>query len=42
MGWGVVEETEQQNMLITQTVMLSFLNLRRFENVHNKKFNTHQ
>lgn len=37
----MVEETEQQNA-DNHTVMLFFLNLNRFENIHNKKFNNHQ
>lgn len=36
----MVEETEQQNA-DSHTVMLFFLNLNRFENIHNKKFNHH-
>ena len=37
----MVEETEWQNA-DNHTVMLFLLNLNRFENIHNKKFNNHQ
>ena len=38
----MVEETEEQKNAGDHTVMLFFLNLNRFENIHNKKFNNHQ